>query len=182
MYYDQVIFDFLSNTASDYMTDFMLFITRFGAEYVVFLMLSLVLVFLFFDRLKEALLLLIATGGAFFLNAFVKDIIDRTRPIVGIPVIQAEGYSFPSGHAMISICFYGVLIYLAFKYIKNIKLKYLIYLILGLLILFIGLSRVYLGVHYLSDVLGGFSLGIFWLSLCILFYRVISITNFSDNS
>ncbi|OGH99814.1 MAG: hypothetical protein A2104_06270 [Candidatus Melainabacteria bacterium GWF2_32_7] len=171
-YYDKIIVSFLNNIASSSSTVFAIFITRLGAEYVSFLLIPIILGFLFFKHIKEALLVLISTGGGFCLNIIVKEIFDRARPVVGTPIVQVEGFSFPSGHAMIAICFYGVLIYLSFRYIKNKWLRRFSYIFFSTLILLIGLSRVYLGVHYPSDVLGGFSLGAFWLGICILIYRI----------
>lgn len=171
-YYDKVIVSYLNNIASSYSTEFAIFITRFGAEYIVLFLLPIVLVFLLLRYIKEGFFLLITTGGAFVLNSIVKVMFDRARPVIGTPVIQAEGYSFPSGHAMLAICFYGALIYLSFRYIKNKNLRIISYVFFSIFILLIGLSRVYLGVHYPSDILGGFSLGAFWLGLCILLYRL----------
>ena len=76
-----------------------------------------------------------------------------------------HGYSFPSGHSMISAAFYGFLIYLIYKKVKNKKLKITLIIVLSILIVSIGISRIYLGVHYTSDVLGGFLLSISYLIL-----------------
>ena len=85
-------------------------------------------------------------------------------------LISESGYSFPSGHAMVSMAFYGLLIYIVYRYVKNVYLKYGLMVILFMLILFIGISRIYLGVHYTSDVLGGFLLSICYL---IVFTKVM---------
>ncbi|EKE03529.1 MAG: phosphoesterase PA-phosphatase related protein [uncultured bacterium] len=175
-YYDKVIVGYLNNIASLYSTGLAIFITKFGAEYIVLFLLPVVLVFLLLKHIKEGFFLLITTGGAFILNNIVKILFDRARPVVGTPVIQETGYSFPSGHAMIATCFYGALIYLSYRYIKNKRLRIFSYIFFSVFILLIGLSRVYLGVHYPSDVLAGFSLGAFWLGLCILLYRVFPLT------
>ena len=81
--------------------------------------------------------------------------------------IDETGYSFPSGHSITSIVFYGYLVYLIYKYINNKKIKIPLMIFLILLIPTIGLSRIYLGVHYTSDVLCGFLLGIVYLILFI---------------
>lgn len=96
------------------------------------------------------------------LNVLLKNIIDRPRP-EGYRIITETGYSFPSGHSMVSMAFYGLLIYLIWKNVGNKKIKYISCILLGLLITMIGFSRIYLGVHYASDVLGGFVISIAYL-------------------
>lgn len=100
------------------------------------------------------------------LNQLLKFLIQRPRP-TKFRIIDASGYSFPSGHSMVSMAFYGFLIYLVYKYVSNNYLKSGIMLFLVLLILFIGISRIYLGVHYTSDVCGGFLISIAYLIIYI---------------
>lgn len=98
------------------------------------------------------------------LNQIFKFILQRPRP-TEFRIIDEKGYSFPSGHSMISMAFYGFLIYLIYRYIKNKSLKWVLIIILSLLIVLIGISRIYLGVHYTSDVLAGFLISISYLIL-----------------
>ena len=107
--------------------------------------------------------------GAYFLNGWVKDIYRRVRPEEIEHLIEQGGWAFPSGHAMGGMIVYGGLLFLALRYFKGPALRWTLTIFLGILILLIGLSRVYLGVHYLSDVIGGFSLGFTWLTLSIAF-------------
>jgi undecaprenyl-diphosphatase len=79
----------------------------------------------------------------------------------------AQGYSFPSGHALMSITFYGLIIFMLWQNEKNNAIKWLLTTLLVLLIIFIGISRVYLRVHYASDVLAGFSVGLMWLLISL---------------
>ena len=99
------------------------------------------------------------------LNELFKIIFHRDRPDI-LRLIDISGYSFPSGHSMIGLSFYGLLIYFLFKYVKS-PWKYFVNIVLLLLIVMIGISRIYLGVHYASDVFAGFSAGLAWLFVYI---------------
>ena len=96
----------------------------------------------------------------------LKYILQRPRP-TEFRIIEETGYSFPSGHSMVSLAFYGYLIYLIYKYINNKHLKRTLIIILSVLICIIGVSRIYLGVHYTSDVLGGFLISFAYLIIYI---------------
>lgn len=100
------------------------------------------------------------------LNQILKFIIQRPRPD-HLRLIEQKGFSFPSGHAMMSVALYGVLIYYIYKHVENKYLKVVGMVILSLLIVGIGCSRIYLGVHYPSDVIAGFSLALVILILVI---------------
>ena len=92
--------------------------------------------------------------------------IGRNRPNV-LKLIEQGGYSFPSGHTMFSVCIYGYLFYLAITKIKNKILRYSVSSLLLLVILSIGVSRIYVGVHFASDVLAGYLLGCCYLLFLI---------------
>lgn len=94
----------------------------------------------------------------------LKRIIARPRPIEH-RLISESGYSFPSGHSMVSMAFYGFFIYLAYRKIKNPYVKTIVCVLLSIIIISIGLSRIYLGVHYPSDVIAGFCISISYLAL-----------------
>lgn len=97
------------------------------------------------------------------LNNLIKIIIRRPRPTNTMLFSYESSYSFPSGHTMMSTIFYGLIIYYVYKNLKNKKLKTFIICLLSLVIFMIGLSRIYLGVHYATDVLGGYVFGIVYL-------------------
>ena len=101
-------------------------------------------------------------------NQIIKNIIKRPRPN-HIRLIKQGGYSFPSGHAMISIAVYGFLLYYIQTNCKNKKQKVLLSVLLTILILMIGCSRVYVGVHYPTDIIGGYCLSIYILKMVIYF-------------
>jgi undecaprenyl-diphosphatase len=108
------------------------------------------------------LLVPVVALGSITLNLLLKSTFNRPRPL--LPLVSASGLSFPSGHAMISASFYGLLIYLVQTHMRRHQtLRWGLTVGLSLLILLIGLTRVYLRVHYASDVLAGFAAGLVWL-------------------
>lgn len=165
---DIIGYNFVSKyLISDSMTPIMKGITWVGSAPVL---ISIALILFVLIKNKK-------TGLAIFLNLFVvsllnqilKFILQRPRP-TEYRIINESGYSFPSGHSMISMAFYGFLIYLIYKNIKNKYLKWILIVLLSLLILGIGVSRIYLGVHYTSDVLAGFLISISYLVIYIKLY------------
>lgn len=112
------------------------------------------------------LLVPVVALGSITLNLLLKSTFNRARPL--LPLVSASGLSFPSGHAMISASFYGLLIYLVQTHIRHHRtLRWLLTTGLVGLILLIGLTRIYLRVHYASDVLAGFAAGLVWLVVAI---------------
>ena len=146
-------------------TPVMKLITFFGGA-TCLIGLTLVL-FITIKNKKIGLLIGINLVTITILNQIFKFILQRPRPTEN-RIINENGYSFPSGHSMISMAFYGFLIYLIYKYVKNKKLKYISITLISILIIFIGISRIYLGVHYTSDVLAGFLFSISYLIIYVL--------------
>ena len=105
------------------------------------------------------------------INQVLKHIFLRARP-VGIKLITESGFSFPSGHSMVGVAFYGYLIYLIIYSNLDKWKKTLFSSLLVLLILLIGISRIYLGVHFASDVIGGFALSLAYLIVFINFIYI----------
>lgn len=103
-------------------------------------------------------------GAAFVINQLLKFVIQRPRPD-GIGLVEASGYSFPSGHSMVAMAFYGFLVYLVWHSEKGRAERALWCGALGLLILGIGVSRIYLGVHYATDVIAGLLISLAWLAV-----------------
>lgn len=173
--FDQVISTFIQQFRSDDLTVIMIVLTTIGSYKVEFPILFLVAIVFWFLRRKLIfpVLLVINLFGVRFLNHFLKAVIERPRP-TSERLVEVTGYSFPSGHAMISIGFYGFISFLLYQELKNKTNKALfIPWLLGIMILCIGLSRIYLGVHYPSDVIAGFLSGGLWLTLCIILsYRI----------
>ena len=140
------------------------FITNFGGAIFV-ISLTTILFFLIKDK-KIGISIIANLGIVTILNQIIKFIMQRPRP-TEFRIIEETGYSFPSGHSMVSLAFYGYLIYLIYKYINNKHLKRTLIILLSVLICIIGVSRIYLGVHYTSDVLGGFLISFAYLIIYI---------------
>lgn len=105
------------------------------------------------------------------LNNLIKIIVRRPRPTQTLVMTAEKSYSFPSGHSMMSMIFYGLIIYYVMKYMKNKKLKNIVIPFLSAIIFFIGISRIYLGVHYATDVLSGWIIGLVYL---VIFIKVLN--------
>lgn len=147
----------------------MTFITYAGAGAVYIVFAPVVAGLLLFRGLKrEGSVLVICLAGAALLNYLLKHLFERARPDL-YRVIAETGYSFPSGHAMVSSCFYGMAAYIAGRHIASAWKRRAFYAATALLIGTIGFSRIYLGVHYPSDIAGGYIAGGTWLAFCISF-------------
>ena len=107
-------------------------------------------------------------------NQIVKHIVRRPRPSV-LRLVDESGYSFPSGHSMVSVALYGIIVYTIYKNVKNKYVKWISIVLLSLLVLFIGFSRIYVGVHYFTDVVGGFTLGLVVLIIYIDIYDKVKV-------
>ena len=117
---------------------------------------------------REALIFLITNAGELVLNVSLKAFYQRARPEALVDYSLPPSYSFPSGHALGSFCFFGVLAWLMASNVDTSGRKWMIYLSAALLILAIGLSRIYLGVHYPSDVVAGYVVGGVWTLTVVL--------------
>lgn len=149
----------------DFVTPIAKFVTNLGGA--VFLIALTVILILFIKNKKIGISIFANLTIITVLNQILKRILQRPRP-TKFRIIEESGYSFPSGHSMVSMAFYGYLIYLSYKYINNKYIKWGLNFILGLLIVSIGISRIYLGAHYTSDVIGGFLISISYLIIYVI--------------
>ena len=149
---------------SDFATPITKFITNLGGAIFLIGLTALLIILIKNKKIGLSIFtnLVIVTG----LNQLLKRILQRPRP-TEFRIVEETGYSFPSGHSMVSMAFYGYLIYLIYKYVENRYVKWISIVLLSILICAIGVSRIYLGVHYTSDVLGGFLVSISYLILFI---------------
>ncbi len=134
---------------------------------VLLLSLILILYFAWHRAWRIVVLFVVGVGGAELLDVVLKLIFARPRPTLPDPLLVLTSYSFPSGHAMGSMAFYGLLAFLAIQRLSNWRWRVGVAIAIVFLILLIGFSRMYLGVHYLSDVLAGYAAGFAWLVVTI---------------
>lgn len=166
--FDELVYFYVSKIISDPLTIFMKIITVLGSGLVIITLCVYALVVP--KNKKYGKLLVLNTAIIFIINQILKVIFARPRP-EGFRLIEQDGFSFPSGHSMVSMAFYGLIIYFIYKKINNKYLKWILISILSCLIILIGISRIYLGVHYASDVIGGFCFSIAYL---VVFTKLLS--------
>ena len=172
--FDQHAFRYLAERVSDINTDVMQVFTFLGTHtFLIPANLFLAAWFLFIRRHRwYSIKVPVVALSSLALMFLLKLIFHRDRPLM--PLLEAaKGYSFPSGHALMSITFYGLMIFLVWQHEQKRWVKWLLSVMLGLLIIFIGMSRVYLRVHYASDVLAGFCVGLMWLLLSLWVLRKV---------
>jgi len=159
---DKTIYNLIISTKSNTMTTIFKIITSFAS--IKFMLLACIVV-LFLKKLKHLRFLIILNIiNDTILNTILKLIFKRERPI-DLMIVEETGYSFPSGHTMVAAIFYGFIIYLVSKSKYKKKTKIIINTILTILILLIGISRIYLGVHYATDVIASYLISISYLIL-----------------
>lgn len=165
--FDMVMIWLTRYFASPRVDQVMIFITDLGYGKPYFLIVSAIfLLILYLKRWREAAGLAICLAGGAVLNLLLKNLFERARPEL-FRLVEATGYSFPSGHAMVSLCFYGMAAFLLARGLKRWQGRVLVISAAGLLIAAIGVSRVYLGVHYPTDIAAGYAAGSMWLAFCI---------------
>lgn len=171
--FDQQLAGYIYSWRSPGLTKLMMMVTDLGAEYMI-IMSILIVIFLIWRKHKtEAFSLVIILVMGIVINFSLKRIIHRPRPIMA-PLIVETSYSFPSGHAMNSSVFYLAIAFYFYHLTRKKKLS--LWVTAGAigLIIIIGFSRVYLGVHYPSDVVAGYVVGGWWLSTAILITKSFS--------
>lgn len=161
--FDDAVFDTLAPYITKARTNFMSFITLLGKHTMLIPFNILLLVYFFYKKRKWFAIRIGSLAlSSLLLELILKHFFQRERP--PIPVIEkVSGFSFPSGHALIGVVFYGLLIYVIWHDVKQKWLRLLITFLIITLILIISFSRIYLRVHYASDVIAGLCAGFIWL-------------------
>lgn len=167
-YVDQWTRGFVSNFLHTPLYLFFRRITELGSRtFVIPFVIVMASFLLFRKRVLPALFFSFGTLGSHLLNKFIKGLVERERPSTSV-LLHAEGYSFPSGHAMISIVCYSLLAYFLSELFESKKVKRVIKAFFVIVIVLIGFSRYVLNVHYLTDIVAGFLFGYVYV-ICLLF-------------
>ena len=167
--FDESISDFFQiKLVNESNTSFMKVVTFFGSA-IPFIVIVL-LTFLFIKNKSYSFYMFVNLLWVYVVSVIFKNVIMRERPVISL-IEKPSDFSFPSGHTMCSIAFYGFIVYLLLKNVKNYFLKWLIIFIFAMLVIFIGISRIYLNVHYFTDVIAGLILGIICLLMIINIYN-----------
>ena len=147
-------------------------ITEFGSSEWIAIVLSIAVLFFVFKRWWPSLLtMVVAVPGGMLLNECVKMLVHRHRPFVDGWFVDWSGYSFASGHTIGATLLYGQIALFVIPVIKSRRGRILLFSAVTFIVALVGFSRIALGAHYLTDVLGGIFFGMMWLTLCLLIAR-----------
>lgn len=166
---DDSVYNFIISFRCNFLDNYFKFITTCGNASYIIILLGICIVIM---RNKYALYLCFSSSSSVVFNTIFKNIFKRDRP-EELRLITQGGYSYPSGHAMITMCCYGYLFYYVYKYVKNKFLRIFLLILLSILIISIPISRIYVGVHYFSDIIGGLLLGGCILFIVIKYGKII---------
>ena len=174
--FDKWVTDFVISFRSEPLTSFFGFMTDVGDRYA-YLAIGLAMAVFFYLKhrswkfiLQTALVLMLSTLS----NLVLKEVIRRERPVIE-HLVSVDTLSYPSGHSMSAMAFYGFIIYLVTQLKMARILRVLSITILILIILSVGVSRIYLGVHFPSDVAAGFMGGLIWVTFCVIIFNVVTL-------
>ncbi len=164
--FDTLVRNAVHRFASSRLTTAMIFISHLGSEVLAAVVVLALIIFVRVKWRRAAVWLMLATLGGLLLEAVLKMAYHRARPVPFFGVMP-HSYSFPSGHSMMSLCVYGTLAGLLSNRVRSSAHRVLLWIGAALLIVAIGLSRIYLGVHYPTDVLAGYLAAALWVSTLI---------------
>ncbi|MBB5324280.1 undecaprenyl-diphosphatase [Anoxybacillus tepidamans] len=171
-HFDGVVISFIQRFESPALTSVMKFFSWIGSGRIVTII-SLIALFVLYKAWKyrsELVLFVTVVAGSSILNQLLKSLFHRARPSLH-RLAEASGFSFPSGHSMEAVALYGILAFLLWRRIDHRFGRVFLIFISFFMIMGIGVSRIYLGVHYPSDVIGGYFASSFWLFAAIWFYQ-----------
>jgi membrane-associated phospholipid phosphatase len=157
-----------------HLTTFFLLVSKLHSNLIVTTVMLAICVYLWSKHLRYwVLTFLLAVPGGMLLNVLLKLVFARPRPRFDDPILRLKTFSFPSGHTMLAVVFYGTLCVFAIARLRGWKMRAPAILLAAFMIALVGFSRMYLGAHYLSDVLGAMAEGFAWLAFCFLVVGLI---------
>jgi undecaprenyl-diphosphatase len=167
--FDYSVSNLVQKIWSPAVNGFFIFLGNYSEAIMIGIAIIAVSLFYLQKRKMQSLILVFSLGLGYILKNLIKAVVQRDRPLMQL--VQETDYSFPSGHALLSIILFSLIIYFYKDDIKN-KTGRIIFIAAGIfLILLIGLSRIYLNVHWFTDVIGGYALGFFVVNLGLLFLK-----------
>lgn len=167
---DHIIYENIESIRSDFLTTILIGITELGGVVGLFLILLITVIILCKkNRVKEATAITLNLVISTFAYFILKNIFQRERPTTGNILIDEIGFSFPSGHTTNNVAFYFLAIYLVYINVKNKRIRNILCVILAIIPILIAFSRIYLRVHYPTDVFAGVCLGIILVILFVTF-------------
>lgn len=165
--FDAAVYNLLTMHMNESLTSIAKAITFLGQDkFIIFVLILVLIISFILKKIKTGAIVVLFLIITHTINYIIKIIFQRPRPEI-LRLIEENGFSFPSGHTMAATALYGILIYLILKSELNKNLKIISASILSLMAFSVGLSRIYLGVHYASDVLGAFLISIILLLILI---------------
>ena len=169
--FDTAVIGFVQGLEIMWLTTFMKFISWIGSGYFVapIAVIGFVVLFFVLHNRPQAFLFIVVIAGSVIFNSLLKKYFKRERPEIH-RIIEENGLSFPSGHSMMAIALYAIFVFIAWHYIKTLGGRAVLLLLSAFMIIIIGTSRIYLGVHYPSDVIGGFAVSALWVTIAVTVY------------
>lgn len=172
-FFDSTIINFIHSFESPTLTSIMKGVTFFGGEiFIGGAVITTVIFLILANHKKDALVFGFILVFGIILNLILKGVFERARPDLFAMIIE-KTYSFPSGHSMNSFVFFMSLSYFIFHNSRNKNLALCLIVFSSIIVLLIGISRIYLGVHFPSDVIGGYAAGLLWFVAVLLFEKII---------
>jgi len=171
---DKVISLFMFGLRTDWLTNLAQLITHFGGRGLAPLTIIITIYLMAKKHTRKAIFLLIMFFSTTLLTMSLKSLIERPRPNID-PIVQEQTYSFPSGHATHALVFFSSLVYISYQIHRNKKTTAIHTFLAILVISVVGLSRIYLGVHYASDIAAGFILGFCWFVTLVVIEKTLSV-------
>lgn len=168
--FDNQMLEYIHNNINPLLLRIMKIVSFIGSAYFIIPLMAIVLVYNYIRKKAfESKILLMSTAGSWILNFLLKQVFQRTRPLQYF-LVEQGGYSYPSGHTMVATSFYFAIAYIITRNIKDRRIKAICFIIATVAILVMGSSRLYLGVHWPTDIIGGFLMGyiLFQISVTLI--------------